>query len=307
MKNLIILILSSLLFTACSNSTSSENNDNEIDELITEVQNTTASFHDIDNAIEAGWSEDISECVEHPEEGGMGHHYARLEFFDGRTNHLEPQVMLYEPLENGGFEFIGVEYIVPFDVLPPNSEPPVLFGEEYRQNHEQEIWALHVWTEKENPSGLFADFNPNVSCQHAEPEGLETLRQATEQYSDIEAAMDDGFVDAGEGCVENPEGPGALGIPYVNEDRIDATIDLENPEVLFYEPQQNGDFQLIGVETVVPIELWEESDPPALFGQEFHRNDEAGLYGLHIWIWKDNPEGVLAFWHHDVSCQYAGE
>jgi hypothetical protein len=24
-----------------------------------------------------------------------------------------------------------------------------------------------VWTEKENPSGLFADFNPTVSCEFA--------------------------------------------------------------------------------------------------------------------------------------------
>lgn len=156
-----------MLFTACSNSTSTDDKKG-IDELIAEVQDITAAYHDITDANEAGWSVDISGCVEHPQAGGMGHHYGRLEFFDGRTNHLEPQVLLYEPFENGGFELIGVEYIVPFDVLSSNSEPPVLFEHEYHQNHEQEIWALHVWTEKENPSGMFAEFNPNVSCQHAE-------------------------------------------------------------------------------------------------------------------------------------------
>ena len=27
--------------------------------------------------------------------------------------------------------------------------------------------ALHVWLWKDNPSGLYADWNPAVSCQHA--------------------------------------------------------------------------------------------------------------------------------------------
>jgi hypothetical protein len=32
------------------------------------------------------------------------------------------------------------------------------------QNHTFDVWALHVWVWKHNPSGMFADWNPQVSC-----------------------------------------------------------------------------------------------------------------------------------------------
>ncbi|MDR8393537.1 hypothetical protein NC796_20450 [Aliifodinibius sp. S!AR15-10] len=134
--------------------------------------------------------------------------------------------------------------------------------------------------------------------------GLATLRSATARYHDVKAAMEDGFVPVLP-CQENPDGEGGLGIPFLNQDRLDAIIDLAEPEVLFYEPQKNGRLRLIGAEPVVPIALWTEDEPPSLFGQEFHRNDKAGLYGFHMWIWKHNPDGVLAFWHADVSCEFA--
>lgn len=139
-----------------------------------------------------------------------------------------------------------------------------------------------------------------------EEEGLETLRQATEQYKDVTVAIDDGF-EQFLPCTENPEGPGAIGVVYANLDRLDMTIDLSKPEVLFYEPQPDGDLQLVGGEPVVPIEQWDESesDPPSMFDREFHRNEEHGLYGLHMWVWRENPEGGFAFWHSNVSCEYA--
>lgn len=147
----------------------------------------------------------------------------------------------------------------------------------------------------------------SIATNNAEKNsGLATLRRATARYHDIDAATEDGFVQALP-CQENPDGEGGLGIPFLNPDRLDAIIDPAEPEVLFYEPQKNGRLRLVGVETVVPIELWDESenDPPSLFGQEFHRNEEHGLYGLHIWIWKHNPDGIIAFWHSDVSCEFA--
>jgi hypothetical protein len=26
------------------------------------------------------------------------------------------------------------------------------------------VWILHAWVHKSNPSGVFEDFNPNVTC-----------------------------------------------------------------------------------------------------------------------------------------------
>ena len=43
---------------------------------------------------------------------------------------------------------------------------PVLFGQEFKQNDTFQLWGLHVWLWKENPSGLFASWNPRVSCRH---------------------------------------------------------------------------------------------------------------------------------------------
>ncbi|SHF57449.1 hypothetical protein SAMN05443144_11069 [Fodinibius roseus] len=144
-----------------------------------------------------------------------------------------------------------------------------------------------------------------TSPEDPEEKGIEKLRQATDRYHDVEVAIEDGFVQA-DPCVENQEGSGAIGIPYVNMDRLDTTIDLNKPEVLFYEPQQDGDLRLVGAEPVVPLEAWDEkeSDPPSLFGHEFHRNEADGLYGLHMWIWKENPAGTISFWHTDISCEY---
>lgn len=163
---LLFLFIGLLFVAACSDSTSSD--ENEIDAMVEELRSATVSFDDINNAIAAGWETDVSGCMEDPEQGGMGHHYGNLDFFDGRQEISEPEALMYEPLENGELEFVGVEYIIPFDALPDTAEPPVLFGQEYSQNYVFDIWALHVWTEKENPAGLFAAWNPNVSCQYAE-------------------------------------------------------------------------------------------------------------------------------------------
>lgn len=157
-----------LVLTACNKDEEEEevNNPTPSDTTaaeIAEVRSHTAPYVEHSVAVADGWDTALSECVEHPEEGGMGYHYGRMEYIDGRVNHLEPQVLLYGPSENG-LDFLGVEYIVPFAILGPDAEAPVLFGHSFHANHAQEIWALHVWTEKENPNGMFYDWNPDVSC-----------------------------------------------------------------------------------------------------------------------------------------------
>lgn len=135
-----------------------------VDEMIEEVREVTFSYKSHNVALEAGWDTDLSGCIEHPTEGGIGHHFARMEYLDGRINHLEPQVLLFGADTDGNMEFFGVEYIVSFDILPEDADPPTLFDQSFHPNHEQGFWALHVWTEKENPKGIFYDWNPNVSC-----------------------------------------------------------------------------------------------------------------------------------------------
>jgi hypothetical protein len=58
---------------------------------------------------------------------------------------------------------VGVEYVVPFGAWTA-PEPPVLFGQHFHRNETFGLWALHVWVWQHNPSGLFADWNPRVTC-----------------------------------------------------------------------------------------------------------------------------------------------
>lgn len=134
--------------------------------------------------------------------------------------------------------------------------------------------------------------------------GLATFRSATARYHRVDAAIADGFVQILP-CLANPAGDGAIGIPYAKLDRFDDEIDLSEPEILFYEPQEDGTLRLVGGEPVVPFDAWTGSEPPSLFGQEFHRNEEHGLYGLHMWVWRHSPDGVLSFWNDNVSCEFA--
>jgi hypothetical protein len=53
---------------------------------------------------------------------------------------------------------------VPFAVVSKSSPPPELFGQKFTQNAVFGVWALHVWTHRSNPSGLFASWNPRVHC-----------------------------------------------------------------------------------------------------------------------------------------------
>ena len=40
-------------------------------------------------------------------------------------------------------------------------------GQKFKQNDTFQLWGLHAWVWKDNPSGMFADWNPRVTCEHA--------------------------------------------------------------------------------------------------------------------------------------------
>ena len=97
-----------------------------------------------------------------------------------------------------------------------------------------------------------------------------------------------------------------MGYHYGNPDYIDGTVDAMKPEVLVYEPMRNGQLRLVAVEYIVPIPLWQDAEAPMLFGQHFHLNEMAGIWALHVWLWKHNPSGMFADWNPNVTCDYAG-
>ena len=131
------------------------------------LRRAAIGFHSFDIAKAAGWNVPLSECVESPF-GGMGYHYANIDQLEnGTLSLLRPEVLLYAPTADGSMEFLGVEYIIPGPAWA-DAEPPHFLGEHLHYNPTLDIWALHVWIGRENPDGLFEDWNPTVSCEHAD-------------------------------------------------------------------------------------------------------------------------------------------
>jgi hypothetical protein len=131
------------------------------------LRRVTASFHDFANAKDAGWSTKITSCMTDPGgAGGMGFHYGNTNLIDGIARVDQPELLLYEPEKNGRLRLVAVEYIIPYTAHGREEAPPVLFGQQFKQNDVFQLWGLHAWVWKHNPSGMFADWNPNVNCDN---------------------------------------------------------------------------------------------------------------------------------------------
>jgi len=136
------------------------------------------------------------------------------------------------------------------------------------------------------------------------------VREALERFRDVDAAIAAGYAQF-QGCVSGAV-EGAMGVHFAKGDLFDGKIDVQNPEVLVYEPKSGGRLQLAAAEYVVPTEAWDpthdEYDKPHLMGQLFHYLGSPNRYGgtpvyeLHVWAMKPNPRGAFADWHPNVSC-----
>lgn len=143
--------------------------DPAVRDQLEELRNATASYHDIRNAEADGWDARFPpECLTHAELGGMGYHLLNPSLLDGETTVEQPEFMVYEPGPGGQMKLVSVEYVIPFDVRPADGEPPTLFGREFHANDTYGVWAFHVWIWRHNPRGIFEDWNPKVSCEHAD-------------------------------------------------------------------------------------------------------------------------------------------
>jgi hypothetical protein len=130
---------------------------------------------------------------------------------------------------------------------------------------------------------------------------LARMRRATARYHDLNAALADGFVFL-HGCEIRPD-EGPAGILYVHPERlVDGRIDPSKPDALLYEANGSGKHKLVGAELAIPYTQWTEPEPPEFFGAEFQPEDEFGVWGLHVWIWRWNPRGMFAEANPRVSC-----
>lgn len=140
---------------------------------------------------------------------------------------------------------------------------------------------------------------------------LQVVREATERYRDVAAAEADGYV-LTFGCVQGPDA-GAMGMHFVNFPLVESgVLDARRPQIVIYEPTREGKLKLIGADFLVIASQWDAAhpgNPPQLMGQLFHYFESPNRFGLpafytlHVWAWKENPNGAFVNWHPNVSCQ----
>jgi hypothetical protein len=139
-----------------------------------EVRGATAQFHRTETAIEAGHQLGyiapflLDHCIAHPTEGAMGYHYFNHDLIhDTELDPLRPEGLVYAPGPNGQRMLVAVEWIVPVAMWEAegNPSPPTVLGRELHVLNPALGWyIMHAWVFKHNPSGMFEDWNPNVSC-----------------------------------------------------------------------------------------------------------------------------------------------
>lgn len=152
--------------------------------------------------------------------------------------------------------------------------------------------------------------DPHAAHRNAVPAKLvELVRNATGRFVDVNATAAAGYFPAF-GCVSGPD-HGAMGVHYINTMFVgDGQIDVTKPEALIYEPTPNG-MRLVGVEFIVDAATWmaNHTAPPMLEGQAFQLVNSPNRYGLpaffelHVWAWRQNPNGAFVDWNTRVSCE----
>jgi hypothetical protein len=127
--------------------------------------------------------------------GAMGLHYVRKDWLGitptapGKrvsgtgvhTDFLKPSMLVYEPQADGSLKLVAVESLVfqsawrvaghkspprfrgvPYVLLKDDPKTAVDEAHNYEPHYE-----LHIWLFRHNPAGLYAEFNPRVTCAHS--------------------------------------------------------------------------------------------------------------------------------------------
>ena len=177
-----------------------------------------------------------------------------------------------------------------------------------------------------------------ASASDKEPT-LDEVRAASEKYRDVKVALAEGYIrDPTNACetaemIGRPKELGAMGIHYFRPDMLGITappnpkvsgsgmhMDFRKPSILIYEPQADGSLQLVAVENLVWEAAWKaagKKDPPRFHGAPYDHMaddpatatiDEAHMFephfDRHVWVFRDNPNGVYAPLNPNVSCAH---
>lgn len=126
-------------------------------------------------------------------QGGMGLHYVRKDLIgmapkkpgkrvtgtERHTDFLKPSMLVYEPQPHGPPKLVAVENLVFHSAwhAAGHKRPPTFHGVPYvllkddpktklDEAHGFEAhYELHLWVFRDNPTGMFREFNPKVTCR----------------------------------------------------------------------------------------------------------------------------------------------
>lgn len=164
------------------------------------------------------------------------------------------------------------------------------------------------------------------------------VRQATDRFRDVNVALAEGYIrDPNNMCetaemMGKPAALGAMGVHYFRPDLLGITeppsprvngngtyTDFRKPAILIYEPQRDGSMALVAVENLVFAAAWRgagHTEPPTFHGVPYDSMkddpatplDEAHMFephfDRHVWIYRDNPNGMFNPLNPAVSCAY---
>ena len=169
------------------------------------------------------------------------------------------------------------------------------------------LWPSHLLTAQDHS----AHAAQPAALTTAATALIQTVREATAGFQNSADAVKAGY-HLQFGCVSGPDS-GAMGLHFVNGDLVQSgIIDPRRPQIVIYEPAADGTLKLIGADYLVLAEQWDSDPnhhgPPEMMGQLFHYFEAPNRFGLpafytlHVWAWKDNPNGAFVNWHPNVNC-----
>lgn len=178
-----------------------------------EIRAATQKYQDPETALADGYiREPMNLCAQAGDEdlpphvGAMGIHYFRPDLLgitateprvngDGtHTDFMTPAILVYHTTADGSLKLGAVENLVWERAWKEagNNAPPDFHGFQYFHRIDNPVtsyadeahlfephYELHVWLYEENPAGIFAQFNPRVSCDHHD--GPKTMAEAMAQ------------------------------------------------------------------------------------------------------------------------------
>ena len=128
------------------------------------VREATLKYKDIDAAFGDGYAFFYT-CTEQPGVGTMGQHLLNSALLgDDAVDPLHPEVLVYQPTRSGGWRLVAVEYVTfaADQTVLGQSMNTVPVGNRY--GVPVQFYAKHAWIWQGNPRGIFADWNPSITC-----------------------------------------------------------------------------------------------------------------------------------------------